>query len=227
MESDEKARQARPAASRSAALAAGSQSAEVDRSPRQTAQRRQLASQFGETAVLRAPTAAATPVAQLGRDKKGSSNKEPAKETEADKRKRERVAAREEKEKERLRLLDEEAQAVREKKSTANTRKQALAAERALRADGVRTTNDQAIKAIRDQVRNARGIVGQEHYNAGNNPNLQTQGGSKNPLPVSKGAASDNFTLSEVVTNLDASDSAAFKVRFVHEGYNNILVHVQ
>ena len=102
--------------------------------------------------------------------------------------------------------------------------------DRATALQKVKKENMDAIRKIRDRVKNYRNRNDAE-VNAGTNgwphKSFTTPGGTNNPLKLNRGDPKWKFKLTEVADDLDASDSGLLKKRYTHEGWKNILIHVE
>lgn len=130
------------------------------------------------------------------------------------------------KEKEAKIAAAEAAEAAREAARVA-----ARQAKRA-RQNELRAANNQLVQGIKKQIVAARKVPGQEYYNAGHNPNLQTMGGNGEhypaygPLVLDKGNEADGFRVNQVVTGIVNSDSARLSIHFAHAN-GTIIIHVE
>lgn len=126
------------------------------------------------------------------------------------------------------RLLEGRRAEEARQKEKADAEAVAAAAGRAreARRQALIAANDAVIDEVRKQVVAARRKRGQQGYNAGSNPGLTLPGGTNNPIVLDRGDPNDGFTLRQVATGLDASDSGVAKRRFAAAG-SNILVHVK
>ena len=102
--------------------------------------------------------------------------------------------------------------------------------DRATALQKVKKENMDAIRKIRDRVKNYR-KRNDANVNAGTNSgrhrDFTTPGGTNNPLKLNRGESKWKFKVTDVADDLDGSDSATFKKRYEHAGWSNILIHVE